>query len=69
MAMASASCASLLIDPYDIAPVLNRRMMFSIGSTSSAAPALPGFNSSKRPQGRRRPGASFNSAEYSLNFS
>ena len=35
MAMASVSCASLLIEPYDMAPVLKRLTMSSTGSTSS----------------------------------
>ena len=35
MAMASVSCASLLIEPYDMAPVLKRFMIDSTDSTSS----------------------------------
>src|SRR6516165_6446251 len=35
MAMANVSCASPLIDPYDIAPVANRLTIDSTGSTSS----------------------------------
>src|SRR5436305_14125776 len=35
MAMARVSCASPLIDPYDIAPVANRLTIDSTGSTSS----------------------------------
>ena len=35
MAIASVSCASWLIEPYDIAPVANRLTMDSTGSTSS----------------------------------
>ena len=35
IAMASVSCASAEIDPYDIAPVENRRTMAETGSTSS----------------------------------
>jgi len=35
IAMAIVSCASWLIDPYDMAPVANRRTMDSTGSTSS----------------------------------
>ena len=35
IAIASVSCASWLIDPYDIAPVANRLTMASTGSTSS----------------------------------
>ena len=33
--MARVSCASREIDPIDIAPVQNRLVIFSIGSTSS----------------------------------
>ena len=35
MAMASVSCASALIEPYDIAPVEKRLTIASTGSTSS----------------------------------
>ena len=35
MAMASVSCASWLMEPYDIAPVLNRLTISETGSTSS----------------------------------
>ncbi len=35
IAIASDSCASLLIEPYDIAPVLNRLTIDSTGSTSA----------------------------------
>ena len=35
MATASASWASWLIEPYDMAPVLKRRTIASTGSTSS----------------------------------
>ena len=35
IAIASVSCASWLIDPYDIAPVAKRLTMLSTGSTSS----------------------------------
>ena len=34
--MASVSCASSLIEPYDIAPVANRFTIDSTGSTSSS---------------------------------
>jgi hypothetical protein len=45
MAIASVSCASWLIDPYDIAPVENRLMIASIDSTSSIGMEGPaGFN-------------------------
>ncbi len=36
MAMAMHSCASLLMEPYVMAPVLKRRTMLSAGSTSSS---------------------------------
>ena len=36
MAMASVSCASLLIEPSDMAPVAKRLTMSSAGSTSSS---------------------------------
>ena len=35
MAIASVSCASLLIEPYDMAPVENRLTISLTGSTSS----------------------------------
>ena len=35
MAIARVSCASLLIEPYDIAPVENRLTISETGSTSS----------------------------------
>src|SRR5580700_7897745 len=41
MAMASVSCASAEIDPYDMAPVEKRLMMDEIGSTSSMGIAPP----------------------------
>jgi hypothetical protein len=41
MAMARASWASWLIEPYDIAPVLNRRTIASTGSTSSRGTGGP----------------------------
>ena len=46
IAMASVSCASLLIEPYDIAPDLKRRMTVSTGSTSSSGIASEALNSS-----------------------
>ena len=36
IAMASVSCASALIEPYDIAPVEKRLTIDSTGSTSSS---------------------------------
>ena len=41
IAIASVSCASLLIEPNDIAPVANRFMIDSTGSTSSSGIGLP----------------------------
>ncbi len=43
IAIARLSCASLLIEPKDIAPVLKRRMMDSTGSTSSSGTAGPAY--------------------------
>src|SRR5206468_9979166 len=40
MAMASVSCASLLIEPKDMAPVAKRLMIDSAGSTSSRGTGL-----------------------------
>ena len=40
--MASVSCASWLIDPYDIAPVANRLTIDSTGSTSSIGIGVSG---------------------------
>jgi hypothetical protein len=39
MAMASVSCASREIEPYDIAPVANRLTISLAGSTSSSGSA------------------------------
>ncbi len=45
MAIASASWASWLIEPYDMAPVLKRRTIDSTGSTSSSGTGGPaGFS-------------------------
>ena len=41
MAMASVSCASLLIEPNDIAPVVKRLTISLAGSTSSIGTGLP----------------------------
>ena len=41
MAMASVSCASAEIDPYDMAPVEKRAMIEEIGSTSSSGIGPP----------------------------
>jgi hypothetical protein len=50
MAMARVSCASLLIEPYDMAPVLKRLTMSSMGSTSSMAIGLRDDLKSMRPR-------------------
>ena len=50
MAMASVSCASLLIEPYDIAPVLKRFTIASTGSTSSSGIGGRSNFSSNRPR-------------------
>ena len=48
MAMASVSCASALIEPYDMAPVAKRLKIASAGSTSSSGiGSAAGFNSSR----------------------
>ena len=47
IAIASVSWASLLIEPYDIAPVLKRFMICSAGSTSSIGIASEDLNSSR----------------------
>ncbi len=41
IAMAIVSCASWLIEPYDIAPVANRLTIDSTGSTSSSGTGSP----------------------------
>ena len=50
IAIASVSCASLLIDPYDIAPVLKRLRIASAGSTSSIGTGGRSDFSSIRPR-------------------
>ena len=50
MAIASDSCASWLIEPYDIAPVLKRRTIDSTGSTSSIATGSPAGRSRISPR-------------------
>ncbi len=52
IAIASVSCASRLIDPSDIAPVLNRLTISVAGSTSSIGIGLAGLNFSSAAQGR-----------------
>ena len=54
MAMASVSCASLLIEPYDMAPVLKRFRIASIGSTSSSGTGLRVDLRSMRPRSVQR---------------
>ena len=48
--MAIVSCASWLIEPYDIAPVANRFTMASTGSTSSIGTGGPPGAKSSRPR-------------------
>ncbi len=48
--MASVSCASWLIEPYDIAPDLKRVMIVSTGSTSSIGTGVSGNLMSKSPR-------------------
>ena len=44
IAMASDSCASVEIEPKEIAPVAKRLTMSSTGSTSSSGMGSPGLN-------------------------
>ena len=48
IAIASVSCASCEMEPYDIAPVLKRRMMASADSTSSSGTGVGAFLNSSR---------------------
>ena len=50
MAIASVSCASWLIDPYDIAPVAKRFMIDSTGSTSSIGMGAAAARSAMSPR-------------------
>ena len=50
MAMASVSCASPLIDPYDMAPVEKRGRIVSSGSTSSSGTGGPNGFMLNRPR-------------------
>jgi GAF domain-containing protein len=50
MAMARVSCASWLIEPYDMAPVANRLTIDSTGSTSSMGIGCSGSLNSSRPR-------------------
>ena len=50
IAMASVSCASLLMEPYDMAPVTKRVTMFRAGSTSSSGTLLVPFLNSIKPR-------------------
>ena len=50
MAMASVSCASLLIEPNDIAPVANRFTISAAGSTSSRGTGGPAGLKSNMPR-------------------
>ena len=67
MAIAIVSCASLLIEPKLMAPVTNRFMISSAGSTCSIG---MDFCFLKVRKSRRKMGDSFSSTirEYSLNF-
>ena len=70
MAMASVSCASWLIDPYDIAPVEKRGRIASTGSTSSSGTGGPAGFSRNRPRSvARRWLWSSTSRVYSLKMS
>jgi len=50
IAMASVSCASFEIDPYDIAPVANRFTISFAGSTSSSGMGVSAHLKSSRPR-------------------
>ena len=50
MAIAIVSCASWLIEPYDIAPVANRLRIDATGSTSSSDTGPSPAVKSKRPR-------------------
>ena len=52
MAIASVSCASPLIEPYDIAPVANRLTIVSTGSTSSIGTGRTGRLEAEQPAQR-----------------
>ena len=54
MAMASVSCASLLIDPNDIAPVAKRLTISLAGSTSSSLTRRFGSRSTISPRSVHR---------------
>src|SRR4029079_9118917 len=54
IAIARRSCASLLIEPYDMAPVLKRFMMLSIGSTSPSGIASRALRLERARSERRR---------------
>lgn len=44
IAIASVSCDSAEIEPYDMAPVANRLTISVAGSTSSSGIGVPGFS-------------------------
>ena len=68
MAIASVSCASLLIAQNDMAPVVNRLTMSFAGSTSSSGIGCGSVFSSSSPRMfERRLLSSLTSAENSLN--
>ena len=68
MAIARASCASLLMEPYDMAPVLKRAVIASTGSTSSSGTgAAAGLNANSPRRVASRSDWSSISRAYSLN--
>ena len=69
--MARVSCASPLIEPYDIAPVANRLTIDSTGSTSSIGTGVQRSNwNSNRPRSvQSRSFCSSTSAVYFLKIS
>ena len=71
IARASVSCASVEIDPSDIAPVEKRRTMFSGGSTSSSGTAgwAPKRSLSSPRSADLRAASSLTSSENCLYFS
>ena len=71
MAIASVSCASFEIDPYDMAPVEKRDMIEEIGSTSSIGigPPAAGLSRSSPRSVPRLSAWSSTAAVYSLKIS
>ena len=66
MAIAIVSCASLLIEPKDIAELTNRFTIDSTGSTSSIGIGVPGLNLKSPRSVQRFLLTSFTSWEYCL---